>query len=338
MNTTLVTRIAGLVLACLLATLPVAAQDVSIPRIAADSSLSIEQIEAAIQSLAAREGISDEMRSSVVEQLRDAQTQIQNRLAAETTAAAHTNSLLTAPAETESLRADLDAEAPVPPTLESLGITDTTTLDELTLVLSQELAEQIALESRLIELDNQIEAQGSRPADARRRIADLRSSRDELAAAMNTSPPPGEQQALTDARMLNMELRRIAQAAEINMLEQELVSHSVRLELMKTRLDVAQRARLQSQRRVELLRAHINEKRQTAASLAQQTAEVIELAAADKHPVVRALAESNAGMTRELPAMVARIESANTQLDQINSDAREFEQRLARSRQSGASR
>jgi potassium efflux system protein len=333
MNTILVTRVAGLVLACLLATLPVAAQDVSIPRIAADSSLSIEQIEAAIQSLAAREGISDEMRSSVVEQLRDAQTQIQNRLAAETTAAAHTNSLLTAPAETESLRADLDAEAPVPPTLESLGITDTTTLDELTLMLSQELAEQIANESRVVELDTQIEAQGSRPADARRRIDNLRSSRDELAVAISTSPPPDEQQALTDARMLNMELRRMAQGAEINMLEQELVSHSVRLELMKARLDVAQRARLQSQRRVELLRAHVNERRQTAASLAQQTAEVIELAAANKHPVVRALAEDNAGITRELPTLAARIEGASTQLDQINADTRDLEQRLERSRQ-----
>ena len=333
MNTTLVTRAAGLVIACLLAALPVAAQDVSIPRVAADGNLSIEQIESAIQSLATREGISDDVRSGIIEQLRDAQTQVQNRLAAETTAAAHTDSLLTAPAKTESLRAGLDSETPALPTLEGLGIVDATSLDELTLVLSQELAEQIALESRLIELDNQIEAQGSRPADARRRIADLRSSRDELAAAMNTSPPPGEQQALTDARMLNMELRRIAQAAEINMLEQELVSHSVRLDLLKARLDVAQRSQLQSQHRVELLRAHVNERRQTAASVAQQTAEVIELAAANKHPVVRALAENNAGITRELPTLVARIEEASTQLDQINSDARDLEQRLERSRQ-----
>ena len=308
MNTTLVTRAAGLMIACLLATVPVAAQDVTIPRIAADGSLSIEQIESAIQSIAAREGISDEVRSSIVEQLRDAQTQVQNRLAAETTAAAYTDSLMTAPAETESLRAGLDAETPVPPTLEGLGITDATTLDELTLMLSQELAEQIAIESQFIELDAQVEAQGSRPADARRRIGDLRTSREELAAVMNTSPPPGEQQALTDARMLNTELRRVAQGAEINMLEQELVSHSVRLELLKARLDVAQRSRLQSQRRVELLRAQVNERRQTAASLAQQAAEVIELAAANKHPVVRALAEDNAGMTRELPSVVARIE------------------------------
>ena len=333
MNTTIVTRIAGLVITFLLAAVPVAAQDVAIPRIAADGSLSIEQIESAIQSVTESKEISDEVRSSVVEHLRGARTQVQNKLASEAIAAAHADSLLTAPAETESLRATLDAEAPDPPTLESLGITDETTLEELTVMLSQESAEQTAVESQFIEFDRQIEAQGSRPADARRRIADLHASRETLAAVMNTSPPPGEQQILTDARMLHTKLRRIAQGAEINMLEQELVAHSVELELLEARLDLAERSRLQSQRRVELLRAHINEKRQTAASLAQQTAEVIELAAADKHPVVRALAESNAGMTRELPAMVARIESANTQLDQINSDARELEQRLARSRQ-----
>jgi potassium efflux system protein len=332
-NTTLVTRAAGLVIACLLVTLPVSAQDVTIPKITADGSLSIERIESAIQSVAAREGIDDESRSSIVEQLRDAQTQIKNRLAAETTATAYADSLMTAPAETELLRAGLDAETTAPLTLESLGITDATTLEELTLMLSQELAEQIAVESRFIELDGQVEAQGSRPADARQRIGDLRTSRDELAVVLNTSPPPGEQQALTDARMLNTELRRIAHGAEINMLEQELVSHSARLELLKVQLDVAERSRLQSQRRVELLRAQVNERRQTAASLAQQTAEVIELAAANKHPVVRALAEVNAGMTRELPSVVARIERANTQLDQINADARDLEQRLARSRQ-----
>jgi len=333
MNTTLVIRAAGLMIACLLAALPVAAQDVTIPKIEADGSLSIEQIESAIQSVVAREGFSDELRSSIVEQLRDARTQVQNRLAAETTAAAYTDSLLTAPAETESLRAGLDAETPVPPNLESLGITDATTLEELTLMLSQESAEQIAVESRFVELDRQIEAQGSRPADAHRRIADLRASREALAAVMNTSPPSGEQQILTDARMLNTELRRSTQSAEINTLEQELVSHSVRLELMKARLDLAERSRLESQRRVELLRAHVNERRQTAASLAQQTAEVIELAAANKHPVVRELAEYNAGITRELPAVVARIERADTQLDQINADARDLEERLTRSRQ-----
>lgn len=333
MNATFVTRAAGLIVACFLAALPVAAQDVAIPRIGADGGPSTEQLESAIQSVEAREGLSDEIRSSIIDQLRDAQTQVQNRLAAEAAAVAFTDSLSTAPAETEALRAGLDDEAPAPPTVENLGITDATTLDDLTLSLSQELAEQIAVESRFIELEAQIEIQGSRPAVARQRIGELRNNRDELAAVLQASPPPGEQQALTDARMLNTELRRSAHGAEINRLEQELVSHNVRLELLNAQLGVAARARLQLQNRVEFLRAQVNERRQIAATLAQQTAEVVELAAADKHPVVRALAEDNASMTRELPSVVTRIERASTQLDQITTEAKILEQRLARSRQ-----
>ena len=333
MNTTFVTRTAGLIVACFLAAPPVAAQDVAIPSIGVDGSLTVEQLESAIQSVEAREGLGDEVRSGVIDQLRDAQTQVQNRLAAEAAALAYTESLSTAPAESAALRAGLDAEEPAPPTVESLGITDATTLDELTLNLSQELAEQIAIESRFSELEAQIEAEGNRPADARRRIGELRTSQDELAVVLQGSQFPGEEQALADARMLNTELRRIAQGAEINRLEQEVVSHSVRLELLNAQLSTVARARLRLQRRVNFLRALVNEERQAAASLAQQTAEVIELEAADKHPVVRALAEDNASMTRDLPSVVERIDRATTQLDQITADARSLEQGLARSRQ-----
>ena len=333
MNTTLVTRTAGLIIACLLAALPVAAQDASIPGIGADGGPSAEQLESAIQSIEAQEGLDEELSGSIVQQLRNAQAQLQNRIAAEAAAAAYSDSLTSAAAETETLRASLDADAPAPPTVESLGITDAMTLEEVSLKLSQELAEQIAVESRFVELEAQIEAQGSRPADARQRIGELRASRDELTAVMNASPTPGEPQALTDARMLNTGLRRIAQGAEINQLEQEMVSHSVRLELLNAQLGIATRERQQSQRRVELLRVQVNEKRQAAASLAQQTAEGVELAAADKHPVVRELAEYNASMTRELPAIVGLIEHASTQLDQIALEAKNLEQRLARSRQ-----
>ena len=333
MKTPLVTRAAGLMIACFLVALPLAAQDAAVPQIAADGSVSIEQIESVIQSVTAREGISDEIRSKIVGHLRDAQTQEQNRIASETEAAANAASLVTAPAETELLRARLDAEAPAPPTLESLGVTNETSLEELSFMLSQESAEQIATESQFTELNEEVEALGSRPADARRRISDLRTGREALAATINTPPPPGELQILTDARMLHTKLRRSAQGAEINMLEQEVLSHSVRLELAKARLDIAERSRQQSQHRLELLRNHANERRQTAATLAQKTAEDIELAAANKHPVVRALAENNAGMTRELPTVVARIDRANTQLDQISTDAQDLEQRLERSQQ-----
>jgi len=192
MKTTLVTRTAGLVIACLLAAVPVVAQDVTIPKVTTEGSPSIEQIESAIQSIGEREGISAEIRSGVVEHLRDARTQVQNTLASETMAAAHADFLLTAPAEIESLRARLDVKASASPTLDSLGITDATTLEELKLMLAQESAGKIAIASQLMDLDEQIETQGNRPGDVRQRIAELHASRETLASAIDTSPPPAE--------------------------------------------------------------------------------------------------------------------------------------------------
>ena len=323
----------GILIALILAALPVVGQEFTISGIASDGNVSAEQLESAIKSVEAREGIADEIRGGVIEQLRDAQAQVQNKLAAEAAAESFTQALSTAPAESEELRTILESEMPVPPTVESLGITDASTLEDVTQWMSKELAEQVAFESRLGELKAQIEAQEGRPVKARERINDLRSSRAELAAILEVAPSSGEQQVLAEARTLNTGLRRAAQGAEIVKLEQELLSHSVRLSLLKAKLDIAERSRLQVTRRVELFKAQVNEKRQVAASFAQDSAAAAELAAADKHPAIRALAEGNADLTRRLPEMVAGTEQAATDLIWISGQAQDFEQRLSGSQQ-----
>jgi potassium efflux system protein len=324
---------ARILIVFVLAALPAAGQEFTISGIAADGSVNAEQIESAIKSVEAREDLADEIRGNVVDQLQDAQAQVQNRLAAEAAASAYTEALISAPAETAALREVLDTEAPAPPTAESLGITDATTLEEITQWLSKELADQVALDSKVSDLEAQIKAQESRPADVRTRINELRDSREELAAVIQMPPPPGELQVLTEARKLNTELRRAAQGAETTKLEQELVSHSVRLNLLKAQLDITHRSRLQVERRIEVFQGQVGAKRQAAADLAQQSAAVAELAAADKHPVVRTLAEGNARLTQQLPSVVANTERVTAQLDQISSQARILEQRLASSRQ-----
>ena len=332
-RTTLISVAAGVLIAFLLISLPAAAQELTVSGIAADGTVSVEQLDSAIESVEAREGLDDETRNSIVEQLRDAQAQVRNRLAAEAAATLFAEALNTAPVETEALRNRLDVEVPATPTVESLGITDDTTLADLTHRLSQELAEQLAAESRAAELETQIQTQESRPAEMRTRINELRSSREELATLIQITPPPGEQQLLSEARRLNTELRGAAQGAEIDKLEQELVSHSVRLSLLKVQLDITRRSRLQVDRRVDLLQEQVNQKRQADADLAQRSAAVAELAAADKHPAVRSIAEANANLTRELPSIVASIDQTTTRIEQARSQASNLEQRLARSRQ-----
>ncbi len=315
-----------------MAPLPAAGQDFSIPGVTVDANATAEQLEAAIKAVETREGLQAETRSKVIGQLRDAQAQVQNRLSAEAAAGAYAAALETAPAETAALRQELDEDPAAAPTVESLGIEDGTPLVELEQWLAREMAELTVVEARLAELDTRVESQVDRPVLVRERINQLRKRRDELARLVDTLVP-GEPQILADARKLAALLRRAAQKAEISRLEQELLSHAVRLDLLKAKRDAAARARAEMNQRTELLRTVVNQRRQAAAVFAQQEAAAAERAAADKHRVVRALAEGNASLTAELPGIAASIERETSKLDLVGSATKDIELRLARSQQ-----
>ena len=330
--TTRLSLAAMTLVAFLLAALPAAAQDVMVPDASEAGEVTADSIQAAIDTTEALDGIDEELRNSVLEQLRNAVTQIRNRQAAEQAAVVYSDTLTTAPAETERLQGLL-AQETQPPSAEDLGISDATSLEELTQLLSQELADQVAAETRVADLESRAEAQTGRPAIARTRISELRESREELAAMLQLPPAPSESKVLTDARKLAAELQRGALAAEINKLEQELVSHPARINLLRARLEVADRSRLESAQRVELVRAIVNEKRQQAADIAQQSAAEVEQEAADKHPVIRALAAENAELTRVLPKIAEKIENATSRLENLRAEAENVELRLERAQQ-----
>jgi hypothetical protein len=102
-----------------------------IPSVSSDEAISVEQIEAAIAAVEAREGLDEETRSKVVDQLRDAQAQLQNTKAAQAAAASFADAIQTAPAETEKLRKRLNQGSAPAPTAASLGIGESTPLPEL---------------------------------------------------------------------------------------------------------------------------------------------------------------------------------------------------------------
>ncbi len=304
-----------------------------IPAIPTDGTVSAEQIQSAIAAVEAREGLDEETRARVIDLLRDAQAQLENMQSSQAAAAAFADSLGTAPGETEELRQRLNQEAPPAPTPASLGIDESTPLPDLEQALSTKLAEVAAAEAGLSELETLVSTQTERPARARERINALRGGMDELAAVIDAPPPPGELAIVTDARKLAAELKRDARTAELNRLDQEIVSNSARLELTRVQRDMAARTLGNLRREAEVLQAAVNAKRQSSATQALQETALAELAAADKHPVVRQLAEGNAELTRELPAVAADIERVTGELSAIEEQARQIEQSLARSRQ-----
>ncbi len=319
-------------IAALLAASPAWAQS-PIPQLAAEGSISAEQIESAIAAVEAREGLGEETRTKVIDQLRDAKAQLQNAKSARADAAAFAEAIQTAPAETERLRKQLDEGAPAVPTAASLGIDESTPLTELEQALATKLAGSAAAEARLADLESQIAAQVDRPAKARARINELRSGMDQLAAMINSEPAPAAPAMLTDARKLAAQLKLEARTAELKKLDQEIVSNNVRLELKRAQRDTAARALVNLRRELEVLQSAVNEKRQISATQALQETTLAELAAADKHPVVRELAEGNVELTSELPTVAGEIERVTGELLAIEEKARDIEQSLARSRQ-----
>ena len=330
---TLTTPIRVFLLFCLFAALPAAGQALLISGVEITDDDTAAQIQSAIAVVEARQGLDDETRARVLELLRDAETHLQNKLNADSAAEQYAVALDTAPAETDVLRAALDGQPPEPAALEGLGIDDSVSLAELQQWLAKETAELTAVESQLAELRAQVEAEVGRPTAVRERIAQLQRSREELAASVDEPVIVGEQQILTNARKLAGQLRRAAEGAEINKLEQELLSHAIRLDLLRAKRDVVARSQVTLQQRADLLRAAVNERQQMAQIQAQQAAIAAEMAAADKHPVVRSLAEDNAALAVDLPKGAADIQAASIQLAEIKTNTQSIEQRLARSRQ-----
>jgi len=312
--------------------LPAASQS-AIPTTPADGTVSIEQIETSITAIEAQEGLDEETRNRIIDLLRDAQAQIQNQQAAIDAAANFAQQLETAPTETEALRETLNQEPPDDPTEASLGIDDSMELADIEQALARETAELTAAESQLSELESRIDAEEDRPEQARARIDELRESRERLADQANAPPPANEPAALTDARRLASNLRRDAQSAEIERLEQELLSHDVRLSLLKAQRDLAERTLSERRQRVAVIQSAVNSRRQSSALLAKQQAILTGLQSEDAHTAISNLARENVELARELPDIAREIERATAATAGIETQARELEDSFARSRQ-----
>jgi potassium efflux system protein len=329
-------RVLPVFVALSIAAQPAVAQQESLNlTVPAENSVSAEEIESTISDIESRTELDEETRTAILEQLRGAQVLVQRRIAAEADAQAYAESLAKAPAETQSLRTTLDQDAPPAPTPESLDITEDTTLADLEQDLAQAALDLAAADSTLAELESRVAGEETRPAQARDELNELnevRRSADaadaEIAQALAAEP-----QLLIDARKIVSDLRHAVRVAEIKALQQELLSQPVRLQLLKAQRDVAARQQSTMRGRNDLLRELANEKRQSTAILSQQSAEAAELAAAGKHPAVRTIAEINAGLTSELPAVAADIERVTGQRAEVEQEARDIERRLARSRQ-----
>jgi potassium efflux system protein len=212
-----------------------------------------------------------------------------------------------APAEAEKLRAALERRRTSDPTagLQSLS---STSLQQLTRMLDEEVANLTAVEAKLAVLEARLLAAAQRPTDARARIAAARSLMEDLAAKSSDRSALTETPQTAEAARWAVEIRLEALRTEIEMLDEELLSHSARNDLLTAQKDEATHGVGRIRQRIEVLRTAVGERRRVDAELAMTQARAALAGASSGEPLVRELADANLILVELLQQQLSELD------------------------------
>ena len=194
----------------------------------------------------------------------------------------------------------------------SVDIADDTPLSEIENRLLKEKADAAAIEAKLNSLEQQIDNEAQRPDQARQSLTEARTEQDSINAELKKPSPENEQAVMKEARRWRLQAKRQALSAKINMLDQELLSQPMRLELLTAQRDTTALNLKRTRERIQILDSRENEQRRTEVESVLAEAATSGEQTYDQNPVVQAFVERNTESSEELTKL-------SGQLDQVTS-------------------
>ena len=221
-----------------------------------------------------------------------------------------------APDELAAVRQAIDAQQ-----LEidkvNVPVPESAALPELEQTLSKTKVEVGEAEAYLADLREQQASEVMRPQVARDRLAAAREERANAAAELDAPAPVGDAADLTEARHWQLETRMYRLSAEIQKLDQELLTHTTRLELLQAQQDLAEQAADIGQARVRRLEDAISARQSVSADLVRAAAETTRQELEGRHPAIRDLADGNVGISERLAQRVLDVQDASQERDDV---------------------
>ncbi|MCB2262857.1 MAG: mechanosensitive ion channel [Candidatus Thiosymbion ectosymbiont of Robbea hypermnestra] len=242
---------------------------------------------------------------------------------------AYTQTLETAPGQIQEIRDRLGARAPDPelPSLTGLSVR------EIEQRLTRKQADIAAVAAQFDERERELETWAQRSLSTRDRLAAAMGERERLDAESSPPLPVDASPLFTEAHRWALQTQRGVLSAEIHMLEQDLLSHAVRYDLLETQRD-------ELEHRLTVLRtqeAYLNEqldgRRQLEAEQAHAAATAAKREVAGKHPILEALAERNARLTEEMSDFAAALGGIDEQQAQVVMETKRIGDEMRNSRQ-----
>jgi len=192
------------------------------------------------------------------------------------------------------------------------SVTKNSPLAQIEQALLTEKANYSAVEAKLSELDIQIIAQTERPQTAITDLSEAKKQKLDLASELSIPAPADQHPLVTEARHWLLSARSAMISNQLKMLDQELLSQPMRIALLKTQRRRIAQSLNRLRKRVELLEKLVNQERRWETEQAVAEAEVAQLEAEGKHPLIQELAENNALLTETLKSISSSLEKVST--------------------------
>ncbi len=322
--------IAGLIAADALAAPEGKGTDVPLPAslTAAPTATSLpssREVESRIKEAESATELDAAAKSALVETYKRTLSYLETAATMGAKAADYASALENAPAQTTKIRKQLAAEAKDRGPSE-LDADPNLSGDEVAQRLAKAETAKTLQETQIEELDKLIETGGSRPKEARERIAELRQALDRGEEQRQLAPATGQSADLTQANAWVRAARRQAQLAEIRALEQELASQGAREDLYRAQRDQLTLTLGQIKTRQARLESLQAERRKADAEQAQRATEAAQREAADKHPLVQKAVELNAEITAALAHRAEQLAQYNDELTQIERERKRVDE------------
>ncbi len=322
-----------LLLFALLATIGALAQSAAgAPNTQRQSTLTPEIVAAKIEEVEGDTELDKAAKSRLLSQYRRALSHLEASRSYSARAAAFDAALENAAAQAKEIRRQLQAARQNPPRARP-HIAATTAPAAIEQRLLKEKANLSAVEAKLAELEKLLADEAERPSEVQRRLTDANSEQAKLREELKLPPPEGDAEIFIAARHWALQAQARALSDEVQMLDRELLSQPMRIELLKAQRDQSAYEVERIAARVALLTEELNQRRRAEAERAQRQAAASQRHAEGKHPLLQQIADSNAALSEQLGRTAAKLETLMAGRDRTDNAAKQIEENARRTRQ-----
>ncbi len=296
--------------------------------------VSMETLNAKIKEVEATTTLDDPTKTKLTEFYRKTLSSLEAMRSNKEAEKAYRQARDAAPKKTQALRKEIEQTQNRPPSVLQ-KISDETPLAEIDQLFFKEKANLAAVEAKLADVEKQLSDEVERPSTARKQLNEAKQKQLEIAAELKQATPEGELSVVTEARRWLLETRNQALSSEIKMLDQELLSQPMRVDLLEAGRDRSLITVNRMRPRVERLEEILGQRRRSEAEASVVEAEKAKREATGKHPLVQQLAENNAVLSQQLTALADNLdrvrgeyEVASRESKRITDDFRSAQQKI----------